>query len=176
LQNKEIFEWDCWEEENINSPNYQVFKKLNLDNLPNYDTKYNGKIYLHMDTKNSSAAWFFITYLIYAFANKISRFSKKCYGQNIKYGKVKSNNLKYKAPPQSEKRRAYRGSQFITLDNMHKGSFLEIVVLNVPDGRKNVPDGLRQEFQRFINQMDQNQEFDANFERLIWRDVETRLS
>jgi CRISPR-associated protein Cmr6 len=90
--------------------------------------------------------------------------------------KVKSNNLKYKAPPQSEKRRAYRGSQFITLDNMHKGSFLEIVVLNVPDGRKNVPDGLRQEFQCFINQMDQNQEFDANFERLIWRDVETRLS
>jgi hypothetical protein len=59
---------------------------------------------------------------------------------------------------------------------MHKGSFLEIVVLNVPDGRKNVPDGLRQEFQCFINQMDQNQEFDANFERLIWRDVETRLS
>jgi len=93
LQNKEIFEWDCWEEENINSPNYQVVKKLNLDDLPNYDTKYNGKIYLHMDTKNSSAAWFFITYLIYAFANKISRFSKKCYGQNIKYGKIKSNNL-----------------------------------------------------------------------------------
>jgi hypothetical protein len=83
--------------------------------------------------------------------------------------KVKSNNLKYKAPPQSGKRRPWRGSQFITLDNMHEGSFLEIVVLNVPDG-------LRQEFQCFINQMDQNQEFDANFERLIWRDVETQLS
>jgi hypothetical protein len=93
LQNKEIFEWDCWEEENINSPNYQVVKKLNLDNLPNYNTKYSGKIYLHMNKENSSAAWFFITYLIYAFANKISRFSKKCYGQNIKYGKIKSNNL-----------------------------------------------------------------------------------
>jgi hypothetical protein len=93
LQNKEIFEWNCWEEENINSPNYQVVKKLNLDNLPNYNTKYSGKIYLHMNKENSSAAWFFITYLIYAFANKISRFSKKCYGQNIKYGKIKSNNL-----------------------------------------------------------------------------------
>ena len=93
LQNKEIFEWDCWEEENINSPNYEIVKKLNLDNLPNYDTKYNGKIYLHMNKENSSSAWFFITYLIYAFANKIIRFSKKCYGQNIKYGKIKSNNL-----------------------------------------------------------------------------------
>jgi len=93
LQNKEIFEWNCWEEENINSPNYQVVKKLNLDNFPNYDTKYSGKIYLHMNKENSSAAWFFITYLIYAFANKISRFSKKCYGQNIKYGKIKSNSL-----------------------------------------------------------------------------------
>jgi hypothetical protein len=93
LRNKEVFEWDCWKEENINSPNYEVVKKLNLDNLSNYDTKYNGKIYLHMDIKNGSAAWFFITYLIYAFANKINRFSKKCYGQNIKYGKIESNNL-----------------------------------------------------------------------------------
>ena len=93
LRNKEVFEWDCWEEENVNSPNYEVVKKLNLDNLPNYKTKYSDKIYLHMDKKNGSAAWFFITYLIYAFANKISRFSKKCYGQNIKYGKIKSNNL-----------------------------------------------------------------------------------
>jgi hypothetical protein len=93
LQNKEIFEWDCWKEENVNSPNYLVVKKLNLDNLPNYDSKYKGKIYLHMNEQNSSAAWFFITYLIYAFANKINRFSKKCYGQNIKYGKIESNNL-----------------------------------------------------------------------------------
>jgi hypothetical protein len=59
---------------------------------------------------------------------------------------------------------------------MHEGSFLEIVALNVPDSRKNVPDGLRQEFQCFINQMDHNQESGANFERLIWRDVETQLS
>jgi hypothetical protein len=92
-QNKEIFEWDCWKEENVNSPNYLVVKKLNLDNLPNYNSKYKGKIYLHMNEQNGSAAWFFITYLIYAFANKIKRYSKKCYGQNIKYGKIESNNL-----------------------------------------------------------------------------------
>jgi hypothetical protein len=93
VQNKEVFEWDCWKEENVNSPNYEVVKKLNLDNFPNYKTKYRGKIYLHMDIKNGSAAWFFITYLIYAFVNKIKRYSKKCYGQNIKYGEIESDNL-----------------------------------------------------------------------------------
>jgi hypothetical protein len=90
---KKIFEWDCWKEENENSPKIGMIKKLNLDNLPNYESKYNGKIYLHMNTQNGSAAWFFITYLIYAFANKIKRYSKKCYGQNIKYGTIESDNL-----------------------------------------------------------------------------------
>jgi len=93
LENKQVLEWDCWEEENKNSPNYDDFKKLNLDNLPNYDSKYNGKIYLHMNTQNGSATWFFITYLIYAFSNKINRYSEKCYGQNIKYGTIESDNL-----------------------------------------------------------------------------------
>ena len=93
LENKQVLEWNCWEEENENSPNNDVVRKFNLDNLPNYESKYNGKIYLHMNTKNGSAAWFFITYLIYAFANKIHRYSKKCYGQNIKYGTIESDNL-----------------------------------------------------------------------------------
>ena len=91
LSNKEIFEWNCWEEEN--SPNYKDVQKLNLDNLPNYDTKYKGKIHLHMNKQNASSAWFFITYLIYAFSNKINRYSKKCYGQTIKYGTIESNQL-----------------------------------------------------------------------------------
>ena len=39
-------EWDCWNEENKNSPNYETVNKLNLDLLPNYQNKYNGKIYL----------------------------------------------------------------------------------------------------------------------------------
>jgi len=91
--NKSIFEWDCWKEESKNIPNYHVVKKLNLDHLPNYDTKYNGKIYLHMNKQNGSAAWFFITYLIYSFSNKIKRYSKKCYGQTIKYGNIQSKQL-----------------------------------------------------------------------------------
>jgi len=70
-----------------------VVKKLKLDHLPNYDTKYNGKIFLHMYKQNRSSAWFFITYLIYSFSNKIERYSKKCYGQTIKYGKIKSDQL-----------------------------------------------------------------------------------
>jgi len=93
LENKQVLEWNCWEEENENSPNNDVVRKFNLDNLPNYESKYNGKIYLHMNTKNGSATWFFITYLIYSFANKIKRYSKKCYGQNIKYGTIESDNL-----------------------------------------------------------------------------------
>ena len=95
LKNKTLTEWNCWEEENKDSPNYNVVKKLNLDNLPNYNSKYNGKIYIHMDKnkQNGSAAWYFITYLIYSFSNKINRYSKKCYGQNIKYGTIESEKL-----------------------------------------------------------------------------------
>ena len=91
--NKKISEWNCWDEENETSPNYEVVKKLNLDHLPNYETKYNGKIFLHMNKQNGSAVWFFITYLIYSFSNKINRYSKKCYGQIIKYGTIESNQL-----------------------------------------------------------------------------------
>lgn len=93
IKNKKIFEWNCWEEENKDSPNYETVKKLNLDNLPNYDSKYNGKIYLHMNKQNGSAVWFFITYLIYSYSNKINRYYKKCYGQTIKYGTIESDNL-----------------------------------------------------------------------------------
>jgi hypothetical protein len=95
LQNKMIYEWDCWKEEEIDSPNYEVVKKLNLNQLPNYNTKYKGKIYLHMSKINCSASWFFITYLIYSFGGKIKRYNKKCYGYTIKYGSISSNsNLK----------------------------------------------------------------------------------
>lgn len=47
---------------------------------------------MHVNPQNGSSAWFFITYLMYAFAS-IIRFSKKCYGDVIKFGKVKSNQL-----------------------------------------------------------------------------------
>jgi hypothetical protein len=93
LKDGTIFEWDCWNEENINSPNYKTVLKLNLDFIPKYDIVYNGKIYLYMHDVNGSAAWFFITYLIYAFGNNIIRFNKKCYGKILKFGMVNSDKL-----------------------------------------------------------------------------------
>jgi hypothetical protein len=93
LENKKLFEWNCWKEEEYGD-NIQVVKKLNLDILPNYETKYKGKIYLYMSKNNGSSAWFFITYLIYAFGEKIIRFEKKIFNQTIKFGSINSNQLK----------------------------------------------------------------------------------
>jgi hypothetical protein len=91
---KQIFGWNCWNVEDKNKPNYNDnLDKLNLDNLPNYNSKYNGKIFLHMNKSNCSTTWFFITYLIYSFSNKIIRYSKKCYGKIIKFGKIESKQL-----------------------------------------------------------------------------------
>jgi hypothetical protein len=91
LKNKSILEWDCWKEEDSNSPNYDVVKYLDLGLIPEYKIKYNGKIYLHMSKQNGSASWFFITYLIYGFSKNIKRFSKKCYGKSIKFGRIDNN-------------------------------------------------------------------------------------
>ncbi len=93
LTNKKDFEWDCWKEDEAGINNYNVVQELNLDFIPNYETKYTGKIYLHMNKKNGSAAWFFITYLIYAFADKIIRYNQKSFNQTIKLGYITSNQL-----------------------------------------------------------------------------------
>lgn len=92
LIDKSYIEWDCWNEENENSPNYDMIKYLDLDFLPNYKTKYNGKIYLYMNKQNGSAAWFFITYLIYSFGKDIKRWNKKSYGEIIKFGTISKDS------------------------------------------------------------------------------------
>ena len=92
LIDKTHLEWNCWNEENEDSPNYEIIKYLDLDFLPNYKTKYNGKIYLYMNKQNGSAAWFFITYLIYSFGKDIKRWSKKSYGEIIKFGTVSNDS------------------------------------------------------------------------------------
>lgn len=89
LTDEDIFKWDCWKEENKIDDN--SVKKLQLDTLPNYETKYKGKIYLHMTKDNESAAWFFITYLIYSFGGNIKRYTKNCFGQKLKFGKIDNN-------------------------------------------------------------------------------------
>jgi hypothetical protein len=93
MKTKEVYGWDCWREELEDSPNFTTVRKLNLERIPSNGAKYKGKIYLHMDSENGSAAWFFITYLIYAFGEKVSRFSIPCLGQMVKYGKVQSSQL-----------------------------------------------------------------------------------
>lgn len=86
-----IDEWDCWNEEN---ENYNTFKKLNLLKPPDYKDKYKGKINLYINEINGSSSWFFITYLIYSFNEKIERYNKNCYGQKIKFGRCISTQLK----------------------------------------------------------------------------------
>ena len=44
-----------------------------------------------MTKDNGSAAWFFITYLIYAFGINITRYTKNCFGQKIKFGTINNN-------------------------------------------------------------------------------------
>lgn len=83
-----IVEWDCWREEVAHSPNCATVAALELGVLPTYAAKYPGKIYLYMNDMNGSAAWFFITYMIYAFGGDIIRYSETRFGQRVKFGTI----------------------------------------------------------------------------------------
>jgi len=82
--------WDSWNEKE--GANSNRIKLLDLGDIPKYENKYSGKIYLYMDYKNGSAAWYFITYLIYGFGSKIKRFTKKYYGKIFKFGKISKDS------------------------------------------------------------------------------------
>jgi len=87
-----IKEWDSWKEhETPGGNNYERIKLLDLDFIPEYQTKYKGKIYVYMNN-NASAVWYMITYLIYGFASKIKRFTKECYGQKLKFGSISKDS------------------------------------------------------------------------------------
>ena len=87
MKNKTEFTWDEWSEGSPESP-------ANYDTIPTYNTKYAGKIYVYMNPQNGSAAWFFITYLVYAFAKKqdIIRHKSSCFGNTYKHGTVLPNH------------------------------------------------------------------------------------
>jgi len=89
--NDKIGESKCWNEDNPSHGHYKDFLKLNLE-APKYKTKYTGKIHLYISSKNASAAWYFITYMIYAFGSNIKRYTKKCYGQNLKFGTISKDS------------------------------------------------------------------------------------
>jgi len=92
--NNKFITYDCWNEENFekNSWVYKQFRKLNIE-PPKYVTKYNGNIHLYIHHYNGSSAWYFITYMIYAFSSNIIRYNKKCFGQNLKFGKIDKSKL-----------------------------------------------------------------------------------
>ena len=83
--------WDSWHEYENKLQNRERIELLELDYFPIYEKKYSGKIHLYLNDCGS-AAWYTATYLIYGFANKIKRFTKKCFGKEIKFGKVSSNS------------------------------------------------------------------------------------
>ena len=87
-----ITEWDSWMEYENKNENYSRIKLLDLDFIPNYTTKYNGKIHLYMNYMCASSTWYTITYLIYAFASKIKRYTKKCYSKILKFGTIDKDN------------------------------------------------------------------------------------
>ena len=91
LKNKTEITWDVWSESDPENPmNHDTVQALELGNIPTYDTKYSGKIYVYINPQNGSAAWFFITYLIYAFAKKqdIIRYQSSFFGNTYKHGIV----------------------------------------------------------------------------------------
>ena len=90
LQDGDIYSWDCWKEEN--DGNKEVVDSLKLDAMPIDQAKFTGKIVVYMNKRNGSSAWFFITYLVYAFGKKISRFYKTSYNQKYKYGKISDSD------------------------------------------------------------------------------------
>ena len=73
---------------------HDTIQALQLGKIPTYNTKYAGKIYVYMNPQNGSAAWFFITYLVYAFAKKqdIIRHKSSCFGNTYKHGTVLPNH------------------------------------------------------------------------------------
>jgi hypothetical protein len=72
--------YDPWVTTEPTTPVIRSFK--------NYCTKYAGKIVLHVNRKTASAAWYLITYLIYAFAKKIVRKTLLVHGIPVKVGVV----------------------------------------------------------------------------------------
>ena len=83
--------WDSWMEYENKKQNWNRIKLLELDYVPIYENKYLGKIHLYLNDC-SSAAWYTATYLIYGFATKIKRFTKKSLGKEIKFGKVSKDS------------------------------------------------------------------------------------
>ena len=87
-----IRKWDPWVPWDTNSGYFKQYKDLDID-PPTYTTQYSGKIILHFDVESASSTWFFITYIIYVFAEKIQRFTKYVNGRQIKLGRATGRHI-----------------------------------------------------------------------------------
>jgi len=77
--------WDPW--------TYESFA-ADLNISIRTTTPYTGKVFLYVNEQCGSATWYFITYLIYAFASKIFRETQIIHGRRIKTGTFTSSQLK----------------------------------------------------------------------------------
>jgi hypothetical protein len=89
--------WNPWTPWLKTNDNYPEFCRLNIDydKLPKYTDLYKGKIIIHMDKYCGSSSWYFITYLTYAFAEKIERYVEYVNGIPIKMGKAHGPQIKF---------------------------------------------------------------------------------
>lgn len=95
LMPQEYDPWCPWERDSIY---YDLFCQIfindkGINEYRSYDKKYNGKIILHLNLNCSSATWYLITYIIYAFSSDIKRQTINVNGVPIKVGKINSNSL-----------------------------------------------------------------------------------
>jgi len=83
--------WTPWEKQKYDIGQHDQFLqlKLNVKNFDKYTKPYDGKIIVYSNSESTSSTWYFITYLIYVFADHIKRYVK----DGVKIGKV-SGKLK----------------------------------------------------------------------------------
>jgi len=85
---KKTRKWDPW---TLSKKGSKL--DISFESLPTYTTQYKGKIVIHMDKYCGSSCWYFITYLIYAFAEKIERFATYVGGKPIKLGRATGSQI-----------------------------------------------------------------------------------
>jgi hypothetical protein len=85
---------DPWSPWDTDSTHHIQYLKLGIKQTPLYDTKYKGTIVIHANNQCASSSWFCITYLIYAFAKSIERFTQQINGVSIKVGRIQGPSLK----------------------------------------------------------------------------------
>jgi len=95
IEKNSVRKWDPWIENEESSPKYHVFNRLKFDfDDKKYTNKYTGMVHVYSNNHSDMASWYFLTYLIYSFVKEdgINRFTKTCYGTNLKFGSINKNN------------------------------------------------------------------------------------